>query len=282
MPEGDTLHRIALRMQPLVGGLVEALSLPRGTQPTAHLVGKRIVSIEARGKNLLVTFEGRWVLHTHLRMNGAWRLRARDDRPLSSRFPRGTVVHLATATHEALCTNAPTVVLARAGSLRFDPLASLGPDLLADEVDLDAMVRRLRAADETPIGLAVMDQRLVAGIGNVWKSEGLFARGLDPFAPVARFADDELRALLAHLHMAMQANVDGRAHRRALVPARGGPRITRLSVGGAREGHAVYERAGAPCLACGTRVERRKQGTRSTYVCPRCQPARSPTPGSAA
>jgi endonuclease-8 len=273
MPEGDTLHAIARRMQPLVGHAVSALALPRSTQATGHLVGKRIETIEARGKNLFVTFEGKWVLHTHLLMNGAWRVRARTGEP-RTRFPPGSVVYLATAQHEALCTNAPRVTLARRGSLRFDPLASLGPDLLADEVDLVAMARRLIGAADVPLGVAVMDQRLVSGIGNVWKSEGLFARGLDPFAPVARFTEDELVGLLSHLRTAMQANVDGTAHRRALVPARSGPRITRLEVGGTRAGAAVYERAGQPCPQCGGRIVRTLQGTRSTYACPRCQPAR--------
>jgi endonuclease-8 len=273
MPEGDTLHTIAQRLQPLVGHAVASLTLPRSTQPAAHLVGKRVEAVEARGKNLLVTFEGKWVLHTHLRMNGSWRIRARDG-ALRTRFPPGSVVYLATDTHEALCTNAPTVTLARRGSLRFDPLRSLGPDLLADEVDLAAMAARLASAADVPLGVAVMDQRLVSGIGNVWKSEGLFARGLDPFAPVSRFTPEELVGLLAHVRAAMQANVDGTAHRRALVPSTSGPRVTRLAIGGARTGAAIYERGGQPCPRCGGRIERRMQGTRSTYACPRCQPPR--------
>jgi uncharacterized protein (TIGR02449 family) len=140
---------------------------------------------------------------------------------------------------------------------------------------VEAMIARLRQEDALPIGVAVMDQRLVAGIGNVWKSEGLFARGLDPFAPVARFTDDELRGLLTHVRALMQKNVDGTVHRRSLVPARGGRRVTRLEVGGALTGHAIYERKGLPCLACGTRIERDKQGTRTTYVCRTCQPSRA-------
>jgi endonuclease-8 len=274
MPEGDTLHAIARRMQPLVGHAVAALVLPRSTQPTTHLTGKRIEAIEARGKNLFVTFEGTWVLHTHLLMNGAWRIRSRTGE-VRTRFPPGAVVYLATDQLEALCTNAPKVTLARRGSLRFDPLASLGPDLLADEVDLVAMARRLLECADVPLGLVVMDQRVVSGIGNVWKSEGLFARGLDPFAPASRFTEEELVGLLDHVRTAMQANVDGTAHRRALVPARSGPRVTRLAIGGARSGTAVYERAGQPCPRCGSRIERRTQGTRSTYACSRCQPARS-------
>jgi endonuclease-8 len=274
MPEGDTLHLIARRMQPLVGQALRAVALPRSTQPTGHLVGKRLEAVEARGKNLLVTFEGAWVLHTHLRMNGAWRVRARASGE-PARLPAGSVVYLATDTHEALCTNAPSVTLARRGSLRLDPLRSLGPDLLADPVDLGALAKRLRGAAEIALGVAVMDQRLVSGIGNVWKSEGLFACGLDPFAPVARFTDEELRALLAHVRSAMVANVDGTAHRRALVPARSGRRVTRFEPGGSRMGPAVYERARQPCRRCSTPIERTMQGTRSTYACPRCQPRRA-------
>jgi len=273
MPEGDTLHAIARKLQPLVGERVVALSLPRTTQPTSHLVGRSIERIEALGKNLLVHFEGRWILHTHLRMNGRWRMRRREParRPA---LPPGSVVYLATATHEALCVDAPVVTLARAGSLRLRALADLGPDLLAPEVDLEALVRRLRTADEAPIGLALCDQRLVAGIGNIWKSEALFALGLDPLALVARFTDEELRALLLHTRVAMQANVDGRAHRRALVPRTAGPRITRFEGGRALAGHAVYERAGLACSRCGSRVTRVRQGTRTTYLCAHCQPRR--------
>ncbi len=273
MPEGDTLHAIARKLQPLVGERVVSLSLPRSTQPTAHLVGRAVERIEAIGKNLLVHFEGRWILHTHLRMNGRWRVRRLGPSRVHA-LPPGSVVHLATPTYEALCVDAPVVTLARAGSLRLRALADLGPDLLAPEVDLDALVRRLRRADDDPLGLALCDQRLIAGIGNIWKSEALFALGLDPLAAVSRFADEELRALLLHTRAAMQANVDGRAHRRALVPRTAGPRVTRFAGGRALAGHAVYERAGLACSRCGGRVERVRQGTRTTYLCGRCQPRR--------
>jgi endonuclease-8 len=273
MPEGDTLHRIARRMQPLVGERVEALRLPRSTQPTAHLVGATVESVEALGKNLLIRFTGGWILHTHLRMNGRWRLRRREGAGHAPLLP-DSVVYLATEGHEALCTRAPTVVLAREGSLRLDGLRGLGPDLLAPEVDLDGMARRLASGAGRPLGVALMDQRLVAGIGNIWKSEGLFARGLDPFAPLACFTHDELVALLAHTRAAMQANVDGTVHRRALVPRPSGARITRLEARRGEPGFAVYERESQPCLRCHGPIARRKQGTRSTYWCPRCQPSR--------
>ncbi|GAB4215988.1 MAG: Fpg/Nei family DNA glycosylase [Sandaracinaceae bacterium] len=277
MPEGDTLHRIARRMQPLVGERVEVLRLPRSTQPTAHLVGAAVERIEALGKNLLVRFTGGWVLHTHLRMNGRWRLRRRDGVGHAPLLPE-SVVYLATTGHEALCTSAPTVVLAREGSLRLDGLRGLGPDLLAPEVDLDAMARRLASAADRPLGVAVMDQRLVAGIGNIWKSEGLFACGLDPFAPVARFTHDELVAVLAHTRRAMLANVEGTIHRKALVPRTSGGRVTRLEARRGEPSFAVYERSGEPCLRCGGPIGRAKQGTRPTYWCPRCQPTREGTP----
>lgn len=273
MPEGDTLHRLARLMAPLVGETIEALELPRSTQRTQHLVGARVERVEALGKNLLVHLSGGWVLRTHLRMNGRWRMRRREGSERARLLP-DTVVYLATSGHEALCTAAPTVTLARARSLRLDGLRSLGPDLLAPEVDLSALAARLRGAEGAALGVAVMDQRLVAGIGNVWKSEGLHALGLDPFAPVERFTAAELEALLAHLRRAMQANVDGSAHRRGLSPRTSGRRVTRLEARTGDEGHAVYERRGQPCRVCRALIERRKQGTRSTYWCPRCQPPR--------
>lgn len=279
MPEGDTIHRIARGMQRLVGARVEDFVLPRSTQSTDHLIGSRIERIDAAGKNLLVRFEEGWVLRTHLRMYGRWRLRERAG---GARAPllADAVVYLATANYEALCTAAPVVTLARERSMRLDDLHMLGPDLLAPDVDLDAIVRRVATASALPLGEAILRQRLVAGIGNVWKSELLHARGLDPFAPVACFPHDELARLFAHARLVMLENVDGRAGRRALLPGAWKTRVARREARWGEPVLSVYGRAGAPCFACGTPIRRAHQAGRSTYWCPRCQPSRRGTGAS--
>jgi endonuclease-8 len=255
MPEGDTLHRAAATLSPyLEGHAVRALELPRRGERVSSVVGKRVTKVEARGKNLLVHFENGIVLHTHLKMNGLWRVYA----PLQKRpFVSGNVVVTLEVDTGAIayCWRAPIVRLVRARALASDPrIASLGPDPIADGFDAEEAIRRLRLLDTTPLGEALLDQRVIAGIGNVWKSELCFRHLLDPFAPVARFTDDELRALLASTVKGMRRGV----------------------LSGMRP-HRVYGRLGKACLRCGTTpitMARQGEMNRSTYHCRTCQPAR--------
>src|SRR5690349_17098604 len=164
MPEGDTIHHAANRLRPLLAGHVpDALETPhprfaRDRWPE-RLRGRAVTGVDARGKHLFVRFEGDLVIHSHLRMTGSWRVFA----------PR--------AGHEAVEFDGPVLELMTAARARNDPrIARLGPDILADEFDAPRFLRRLRGDDPTrPIGDALLDQTTIAGIGNVWKSEGCFA-----------------------------------------------------------------------------------------------------------
>jgi endonuclease-8 len=277
VPEGDTLHRAANHLRPLlVGQPVHVLDLVRRTESTEGLAGKRVTGVEARGKNLLVHFEGDVSLHVHLKMNGWISVHPHG----AQRRPgRDTVVVLDTERHRVIVDSAPIARLIQTRDLVRDiHFRHLGPDLLADSFDLDEALARLRIRKEVPLGEALMDQSAVAGIGNVWKSELCFNLKLDPFAPVEAASDDELRALLELAQKQMKETVE-RAPRRIPDPftARRGERQTRVDHRLGQKRNSVYERSGEPCYDCGTRIEMKRQGTqdRSTYYCPKCQPARS-------
>jgi endonuclease-8 len=246
MPEGDSLHRAARRLQPLVGQRV-AVETPHPRAAAKQLVerldGRTLESVEAVGKNLLLRFEGGLVLRSHLRMTGRWRVEPRG----ATRAGRPWLV-LRGSEHEAVLWNGPVLELGR------DPGAAtrrLGPDILAGPPDFDGMLARLRAQPrEREVGDALLDQRLVAGIGNLWKAEALWESRVSPWRPLADVADDELRAVLEAAHRLMRAGVEG-----------------------ARPLRHVYRRAGRPCRRCGTAIRSYPQGeaARIAYWCPGCQ-----------
>jgi endonuclease-8 len=277
VPEGDTLHRAANRLAPLLTGKpVRALELPRRVESTAGIVGQQVLGVEARGKNLLVHFEGGVSLHVHLKMNGLIFVFGRDE---GRRPGADTVAVLDTDQHRVIVASAPVARLIHTRDLVRDlHFRHLGPDLLGPELDLDEALARLRMRKEVPLGEALMDQSAVAGIGNVWKSELCFNLRLDPFAPVAAASDDELRALLQLARKQMKETVE-RAPRRIPDPfaPRRGTRQTRIDRRHGQKPVSVYERAGDPCYDCGTPIAMKRQGAqdRSTYYCPRCQPSRS-------
>lgn len=269
MPEGDTLHRLARKLGPaLTGKALTRLDLPRTTLDTRELRGRRVEKVEAIGKHLLVHVEGDLVLLTHLKMNGAWHLYRPGD---AWRKPRGLAVAVVEVEGaQAVCFHAPVVRLLHARDLKRDPgLRWLGPDILGETFDVDRAIGLLRALDEAAIAVAITDQRAVAGIGNVWKSELLYREGFDPFANVARFTDAELEALLLRGRRSMQAAVEGR------VPA-GAPGRSSLEEGDVGWlPLAVYERAGEACERCGTTIRAARQALRWTWWCPRCQVRRA-------
>ena len=246
MPEGDSLHRAAARLRPLVGRRIEATSPhPRGlaTGVAAAVDGRRLVGVQAVGKHLLLRFEGGVTVRSHLRMVGRWRVGA----AAATRFGRPWLV-LRAGNLEATQWNGPVLTLEQRAVQR------LGPDLLAEETVPEALVPRLRRADPTrPVGEALQDQRLVAGIGNMWMSETLWAVRVSPLLPFAKVTDDELLAALRQAREAMLA-----------------------SVAGARPTRAVYRRAGRPCPRCGEPIASRGVGdaNRTAYWCPHCQPGR--------
>lgn len=278
MPEGDSLHRAAQELTPiLLGKQVRALTLARRVERSDGLVGKVVEGVEARGKNLLVHFEGGISLHVHLKMWGRIFIRALTDAPRAD--GPDTVVALDTDLHRVLVVKAPVARLIRRRDLVRDlHFRDLGPDLLGPSFDADEALRRLGLRGPVPLGEALMDQSALAGIGNVWKSELCFNLKLDPFAPVSACSEAELRALLTMARSMMQETV-ARAPRRIPDPftPRGSTRATRVNHRLGQKRQSVYGRAGEPCYDCQTRIDMRRQGghDRSTYYCPTCQPSRS-------
>lgn len=267
MPEGDTLHRTAAGLRPhLVGRRVVAARARESGPAVRTLVGRTVVGVEAVGKNLLLRFDDGRTLRTHLRMRGAWH-RYRPGEPWRRPAARASLV-LEVEGAVAVCFDAPTVELLDGRAERIHPaLAGLGPDLLAPEFDLDAAVGRLAAPNlaERPIAEVLLDQRVVAGIGNVYKSEVCFVAGIDPFTPVGALSAAARRAIVATARRLMLENARPGApvRRRTTGPADG-------AVAGALW---VYRRAGRPCRRCGTPIAGRSHGDppRRTYWCPRCQ-----------
>jgi endonuclease-8 len=262
MPEGDSIHRLAARLGPrLVGRRVHAFAAHDIADAVADtVVGHTVVAVEARGKNLLVRFDDDRTLHIHLRMLG----RVGFERPRSAYWRPRRVPHQLRLDVEGAVVvgdRIPVLRLLRAGADRTAPdLAGLGPDLLAKEVDEDECVKRLRALGTRPIGEALLVQRVLSGIGNIYKSETLFLEKIDPRTPVAALDDDALRGLVRRASALLGANLGD------------GPRITRASLAGPR--FWVYGRQGRACFRCGTAVTMIRQGAppgRSSYYCASCQ-----------
>ena len=274
MPEGDTLHRTADGLRPyLVGRPVTAARSggPGAVPQTARLVGSTVTAVEAIGKNLLIRFDNGLELRTHLRMNGSWHRYRPGER--WRRPPARARLVLEVPGTVAVCFDAPVVELfeTRAEGLHT-ALARLGPDLLAEDFETAGRaaeaLRRLGdpARAERSIAEALLDQRSLAGIGNVYKSEILFIERVDPWARVDQVPDETLARLVATARRLLLFNAD----------RRGG--AERVTTGGHRtaagEALWVYGRAGRPCRRCGTLIGRRRQGRdlpRLTYWCPRCQ-----------
>jgi len=288
MPEGDTLHRIEQALAPLVGHRVLAFSLPRQGVGSS-VVGDVVVDVEALGKNLLVSFSGGLVLHTHLKMTGLWHRYVRGE-PWRRRRELAVVV-LCAGPYEAVCFQAPLVRLVEQRRIdRELRLPLRGLDLVREDVDLERVLAGLRALPpETPLGVALLEQGVVAGIGNVYKSEACFRARLSPLWPLGAIDDDALRALLADTAAVMRDNVAARAPGASGDTGAAGDAVahyryertshtTRTTSTGCERGKgpiAVYGRAGEPCFACGAAIVLFRQGSlqRSSYACPRCQPA---------
>lgn len=256
MPEGDTIHRTALRMRPALAGHALTRFEARRLVGERPALGERIDDVEARGKHLLVHFSGGLTLRTHMKMTGSWHLYREGER-----WRKGA--HLARAVLAAdsgwvaVCFQAPVVETYHRALGEPAPLASLGPDLATDAPDLDLAVARAGQLDPaTEIADVLLDQRVASGIGNVYKSDVCWLHRLDPFTPLAAVPPELLRSLLDTSHRLLVANL-GRSGR-----------VTY------RDGLAVYGRRGQPCPRCATPVRMRRQGpmARSTYWCPACQP----------
>lgn len=274
MPEGDTLFRAARTLRRALAGHVvtrfESV-YPRLTRihEGSPITGRTIEDVQAAGKHLLMTFSGGLVLRSHLRMNGRWHI-YRSGEPWQR--PRSEMrVVLGTATFVAVGFGLHDIDFHDARTLARDSVVGdLGPDLLAPEVDEAEAVSRLRRSPDLPVAMALLDQRRVAGIGNVYKSETLFLCGIPPFAPVSTLTDASLLSLIRKARTLLQANVHEDAPDR-IVTYRGLRRTTRRA--DPSERLWVYQRRGLPCRTCGTPIamEKRGEDARSTYFCPRCQ-----------
>jgi endonuclease VIII len=254
MPEGDTIHYAAQQIgSVLAGGVPDEIATPhprfgRDRWPE-RLAGRAVASVDAYGKHLFLRFEGGLVIHSHLRMSGAWRVRQRGPA-----VPPAAWLVIGRGAREAVQLRGPVLELMTESRTRFDQrLAALGPDILARELDEAAFLRRLREDDRTrPIGDALLDQRTIAGIGNFWKSEGCFGAAIDPWRPTGSVTDAEALAIVAEVRPRMQeaARSGNQAHFRR-----------------------IYGAAGRPCPRCGGTIRSRGQGdaNRTTYWCPQCQ-----------
>lgn len=262
MPEGDTIHRHAAALdRDLSGRVIEHLEL-RDTGPVNELVGARLTSVRAHGKHLLVHLDGDWSLRVHLGMKGRWRRLAPGGRPP----PRPTVLIRAGGRAWA-CVRAYQAELVRTPGLRSHPrLARLGPDILGRPPRIAAIVERARlpAHASREIADVLLDQRVVAGIGNVYKSEVLFLHRIHPRTRLGDLTDGDLAGLLDTTARLMRRNLKTRGRTTVPLRRRPTPSSPRLW---------VYDRAGEPCLDCGTPVERMVQGdlARRTFFCPGCQ-----------
>jgi len=261
MPEGDTILRAARRIRPvLVGRVPDEIRTPQPRHAPdrwpQRLAGRGVMGVDSYGKHLFLRFEGDLTLHSHLRMHGAWAVYPRGAR--WRRSPRRAWLVLRAGGAEVVEFDGPVLELMTASRTRFDQrLRALGPDLLADDFAPEAFLRRLRADDQTrTIGDALLDQRNVAGIGNIWKAEGCWGAQVDPWRRVADVSDEEAVAIVADARPRMLA---------AAVPD-GGRAAERAD-------RHVYRRAGLPCARCGATIRARGQGddNRTTYWCPGCQ-----------
>lgn len=271
MAEGDTIYLLAAELRPYLVGRIVLAARTRSRAQVGRLVGATVSSIETAGKNLLIQFSNGLSLRTHLRMTGTWR-HYRTGEPWRRPADRASLVLEVEGT-VAVCFDAPVVELFATRAMRLHPaLARLGPDLLSPDFDDAVALQRLRdpARADSAIGEALLDQAIIAGIGNVYRSEILYLERIDPFIPIGSLDDASLERLIATARRLLVANVGDRR----------GP--TRSTTGGAREAAGaplwVYRRTGRPCRRCGAAIRVASLGRempRPVWWCPRCQAARA-------
>lgn len=244
MPEGDTIWRTAAALRRRISGKVVLDARPASI---GRLKGRLVSRVDPNGKHLVIAFDGGIALHSHLRMTGSWHLYRPGERWRQPEW-RATAV-LAFDDVVAVCFAAPVMELVNDARR---PVAHLGPDILAESFDLDEVMRRARSSDARTLGELLLEQRVCAGIGNIYKCEALWRRRLDPWISPAALSDEALRQLYLTARDLMRRNL--------LTP-----------MGGQR--HAVHGRGRRPCPRCGSPIRIQPQGAqaRLTYFCPRCQ-----------
>ncbi len=279
MPEGDTIYRAARALQRAIGGKVvtgfePGLAKLARVNDDAPIVGRVVERVESQGKWCLIYFSGDLILVTHMLMSGSWHLYRPGER---WRMARGQMrVVIRTVDWEAVGFNVPLAEFHTARSLeRSSQVPKLGPDILADEFTVERGVARLAAyGRENPdaeIARVLLNQRVLAGLGNVYKSEVAFAAGVNPFRAMRTITPREMKVMVEFAQRYMKANVaDGKGD--GIVSYSGNRRTTRAM--DREERLWVYGRQGQECRRCGALVMMRKHGVqaRSTYWCPECQP----------
>jgi DNA-formamidopyrimidine glycosylase len=264
VPEGDVVWYTARRLHEALAGRVLTRSdfrVPRFA--TANLAGQLVTEAVPRGKHLLIRTGNGLTIHTHLKMEGVWRVRPASE---GLRYAQSHTIRLLLANAEWVAAGYQLGITEILRTEHEDQVVGhLGPDLLDPdwgEAQLSEAVRRLAAEKERPIGEALLDQRNLAGIGNLYKSEVLFLRGISPWRPTAEIPDTGLEPLVTLARKLLDAN-----------KARIGQITTGLA-GGSGKGNStwVYGRRGSPCRRCGTPVRKQPDGTdRVTFWCPACQ-----------
>ena len=269
MPEGDTLFRAARALdRALRGKVIERFESAYPALTRERLEGRVVEGVSAVGKHLLMRLSGGLVVRTHLRMNGAWHLYRPDERWRKARS-RARLV-LATGDFVAVGFDVPEAELLREEDLPHSVVGRLGPDLLAPEFDSEEALRRLQARPGEEVGQVLLDQTVMAGVGNEYKSELLFICRIHPRSTVGAVAPADLKKLIAKARELLVRNV--------AEPMRGPGRWTTQSADPSRRVY-VYGRTGRPCPRCGTPIAWSRQGSqaRSSWWCPRCQPLQQTT-----
>ncbi|HUP64820.1 MAG TPA: DNA-formamidopyrimidine glycosylase family protein [Thermoanaerobaculia bacterium] len=275
MPEGDTIYRVARTLQIAIGGR----TVTRFQSEFPHLnridedhplSGRSVESVAAAGKHLLIRFSGDLVLRSHMRMNGSWHVYRPGERWQRRRSDMRVIIE--TGEWIAVGFSIPVAEFLDSKSLaRQSDLSAMGPDALAATFDRNEALDRLRARPDEEIANALLNQRVIAGIGNVYKSEVLFLCRINPFRKTRELSDEDLERILDASRAQIKANVID-AERNGVAFPRAMRVTTRRIDPNAKLW--VYGRKGDPCRTCGTPVERRSQGpdARATYWCPSCQP----------
>lgn len=275
MPEGDTIFRAARTLDRALRGMQvvafeSAYAHLASVDDQSPVAGRTIERVESRGKWLLVHFSGDLILATHMLMSGSWHIYRRGE---GWKLPRARMrAVIATETFEAVGFDVPVAHFYTRRLLERDSaIPKLGPDVLGAEFSEDEAVRRLRLHSNEEIGNVLLNQRVLAGIGNVFKSEICFACGVNPFRQISTLTQREIDCLISAARRLLAANVTDSAGN-AIVTYSGARRTTGAANPGARLW--VYRREGQQCRRCGTPILMRKQGVgaRSTYWCPACQP----------
>ena len=263
MPEGDTIHRAAKTLNMALAGRVitrfETMfpQLAR-VDDDAPLAGRTVESVEAAGKNLLMHFSGDLHLRTHMRMHGSWHIYKPGERWRARKSDMRIVIE--TETWVAVGFHIP---IAEFYDERQEDLRKIGPDFLGETFDEAEAVRRIRERADSEIAEVLLNQRVVAGIGNEYKSEVLFMARVNPFTRVRDVTGEQLDSILKIARKVMLANIQKRSM----------SRVTTFSLD-LRQNLYVFSRGGKPCRRCGTAIAYKKHGrdARGTYWCPKCQP----------